>query len=264
VPKVRVNGVELYYEVHGNGEPLLLLAGFACDHTPWSLAAPALAAHHRVILLDSRGTGHSEAGDGPTGLRQMADDAVGLLDHLGLARVDVAGHSMGGQIAQELALSYPGRVRGLALVATWARLDARVRSLTELCGELAGKLDPATYQRVILPWVFSRAFFETPGAIEQVIALWLTPPSPPSPEVLYRQSRAALAADTSSRAGAIRCPTLVLVGAEDILTPPRLSEELARLIPDARLKMVPGASHNFIVEMPAAATAILLDFLSSQ
>jgi 3-oxoadipate enol-lactonase len=264
VPKVRVNGIELYYEVHGDGEPLLLLAGFACDHTAWSLAVPALAAHHRVILLDNRGTGHSEAGDGPTGLREMADDAVGLLDHLGLQSVHVAGHSMGGQIAQEMALTYPGRVRRLALFATWARLDARVRSLTELCGELAGKLDPATYQRVILPWVFSRTFFEKPGAIEQIIALWLTPPSPPTPEVLRRQSRAALAADTSARAGAIRCPTLVLVGDEDILTPPRLSEELARLIPDAQLKMVAGGSHNFIVEMPAAATAILLEFLASQ
>jgi pimeloyl-ACP methyl ester carboxylesterase len=262
VPKAHVNGIDLFYEAEGEGEPVLLLAGFGCDHTAWSLATPPLAAHHRVIRLDNRGSGRSDAPDSPTSIRQMADDVTALLDHLGLDRVHVAGHSMGGQVAQELALAHPGRVRSLTLLSTWARPDRRLRSLTESWGELPRTLDPRSYIRVILPWVFTEAFFETTGAVEGVVALWVTPPFPPAPHALYHQSRAVMGSDTSGRAGDIRCPTLVLVGRQDILTPVRFSEELVRLIPGSRLAVLDRGGHNCLIEAPEAVAGAMLDFLN--
>src|SRR5947209_4904814 len=137
MPKARVNGIDLFYDVRGAGAPLLLLAGFSCDHTHWSPVAARLAAEYRVIRLDNRGVGRSSAPDGPYTTRQMADDAAGLLDHLGLAPVHLAGHSMGGQIAQELALARPGLVRSLMLLASYLRPTGRLRLLLESWGDLA-------------------------------------------------------------------------------------------------------------------------------
>jgi 3-oxoadipate enol-lactonase len=264
VPNAHVNGIDLFYEAEGEGEPVLLLPGFGCDRAAWSFAAPPLAARHRVIRPDNRGTGHSGAPDIPTSIRQMADDMAGLLDHLALGRVHVAGHSMGGQVAQELALAHPGRVLSLTLLSTWARPDQRLRSLTALWGELPRTLDPRSYIRVILPWVFTEAFFEAAGAVEQAIALWVTPPSPPAPHALYHQSRAVLGSDTSGRAGGIRCPTLVLVGGQDILTPARFSEELTRLIPGSRLAVLDRGGHNCLIEAPEPVAGAMLDFLKER
>ena len=264
MPKAHVNGIDLFYEAEGEGEPILLLPGFGCDHTAWSFAAPLLAARHRVIRPDNRGTGHSDAPDSPSSMRQMGYDAAALLDHLGLQQVHVAGHSMGGQVAQELALAHPGRVLSLTLLSTWARPDQRLRALTELWGELPRTLDPQSYIRVLLPWVFTEAFFEAPGAVEGAVAFWVTPPSPPAAHALYHQSRAVLASDTSGRAGGIRCATLVLVGRHDILTPVRFSEELARLIPDARLAVLDGCGHNCFIETPDTVAGAMLDFLKER
>src|SRR5262249_51251302 len=111
MPKVQVNGSDLYYESRGTGDPLLLIAGFACDHTIWSLVVPILASRHRVVVFDNRGTGQTSSPDRDFSIRQLAEDAAGLLDAIGLTSAHVAGHSMGGMIAQELALAHPEKVR---------------------------------------------------------------------------------------------------------------------------------------------------------
>src|SRR6516225_3192747 len=113
MPVVHLNGINLFYKVEGSGEPVLLLAGFACDHTHWALVKQALVRNYLVIRLDNRGAGKSDAPDQPYSIRQMADDTVALLDYLGVKQTHVAGHSMGGRIAQELVLTYPKRARSL-------------------------------------------------------------------------------------------------------------------------------------------------------
>lgn len=261
MPTVHVSGLDLFYEAEGAGEPLLLLSGFGSDDTAWSFVAPTLAARYHIVRPDNRGTGRSSAPDRPTSMRQLADDAVALLDHLGLERIHVAGHSMGGQIAQEVALAHPDRVVSMVLLGTWARQDPWLRGLTELWGELPAKLDPPAYIRTILPWVFTERFFETPGAVETAIKLWVTPPFPPAPHALYHQSRAVMAGDTAGRVEAVRCPTLVLVSRQDILTPPRFSEDLARRIPGSRLVVLEGGGHNNLIETPQAVAQAMLDFL---
>src|SRR5512137_672538 len=121
MPTVRVRDINMYYEVHGNGDPLLLIAGWGSDLSCWQLQIPEFSAKYRVIAFDNRGTGRTDdAPDKPYSFRTMADDAVGLLDALGIGKAHILGVSMGGCIAQEIAIEFPERTRRLILAATTA------------------------------------------------------------------------------------------------------------------------------------------------
>jgi 3-oxoadipate enol-lactonase len=262
MPTASVNGTEIYYESHGSGEPLLLIAGFACDHTVWSLVIPALAAHYRVVAFDNLGLGQSPGPDVRADIRLMADDAAGLIDVLGLGPVHVAGHSMGGMVAQELALAHPELVRSLLLLSTCARSDARGKMIIESWGQLPGVIDAATFSRIIVPWIHTRAFFETPGAVEQLINQFLSYPFPPSPQALRGQSQAISSFDISNRLHELRCPTLVLTGQEDLLFPLEFSEQLVQGIRGARRAVLEGTGHGLLIESPEKVAKAMLDFLS--
>src|SRR5215211_420992 len=121
MPLASVNGLDLYYEETGSGPPLLLIAGLSGNTLGWAMLQPTLAERFRVIAFDNRGAGRSSAPPGPYTTRRMADDAAALLDRLGVARAHVLGFSMGGMVAQELALHHPARVGRLVLYGTLAR-----------------------------------------------------------------------------------------------------------------------------------------------
>jgi 3-oxoadipate enol-lactonase len=262
MPTASVNESVIYYEVHGAGEPLLLIAGFACDHTIWSLVIPKLAARYRVVAFDNRGLGQSPGPDVRPSIRLMAEDAAGLIDALGIGPVHVAGHSMGGMIAQELALTCPDRVRSLLLLSTCAKTDARAKMINQSWGQLASRLDAETLSQIILPWIHTRAFFETPGAVEQLIEHFLSYPYPPSPQALHGQSMAICGFDVWNRLGEIDCPTLVLTGREDLLFPPEVTEQLAKGIRGAEPVVIDGTGHGLLVESPDTVANAMLDFLS--
>jgi pimeloyl-ACP methyl ester carboxylesterase len=262
MPKIRANGIDLHYESRGTGEPLLLIAGFACDHLIWSQVDHSLASKYRVITFDNRGVGQSSAPDSPCSIRQMAEDAAALLDGIGTSPVHVAGHSMGGQIAMELALSHPEMVRSLLLLSSSARCDERGKSLIATLGELPRLVDPRTSARLIMPWLYTNAFFSQPGAADLLVQWFLECPFPPTPQGTYHQSRAISAYDASGRLGAIRCPTLVLVGDEDILLPPAFSEQLAQGIASAELVVLKGTGHGLLIESPKEVARAMLDFLA--
>jgi len=262
MPKLHANGIEIFYEEKGTGEPLLLIAGFACDHTNWSQMIPLLASQYRVIVFDNRGVGQTSAPNTPYSIRQMAEDAAGLLDAIGLSCVHVAGHSMGGQIAQELALAHPGRVRTLMLLASCAKLDERGKAVIESWGDLPRLVDAATGLRLSFPWIYTSHFYATPGTIERVIEEVFSNPFPPSPLGIYQQSRAITSCDTSTRLGGIDCPTLVVVGNEDILSRVSFSEQLVQGIRGAELVVLEKCGHGLPTESPEATAAVLLGFLS--
>ena len=259
---MQANGIEIFYEERGTGEPLLLIAGFACDHTYWSKVIPLLASQYRVIVFDNRGVGRTSAPNTPYSIRQMAGDAAGLLDAIGLSRVHVAGHSMGGQIAQELALAHPERVQTLTLLASCAKVDERGKAIIEAWGELPRLVDAVTSLRLSFPWIYTSDFYAKPGAIELLIEEVLANPFPPSPLGIYHQSRAIMSCDISPRLDGIRCPTLAVVGKEDILLPVAMSEQLVRGIRGAELVVLDNPGHGLLIESPETAAAAMLDFLS--
>src|ERR1700687_458560 len=134
MPTIRANGIQLFYEACGSGELLLLIPGFACDHSIWSQVVPSLASQYRVVSFDNRGVGQSSAPDIRYSIREMADDAAALLEQIGARQAHVAGHSMGGLIAQELALAHPSKVRSLLLLSSCAKSDERGKALIETFG----------------------------------------------------------------------------------------------------------------------------------
>jgi pimeloyl-ACP methyl ester carboxylesterase len=263
MPKLQINDVELFYEIKGTGEPLLLIAGFMCDHAYWSLLMPALTKQYQVIRLDNRGIGRSSAINSPCTIPQMAQDVASLLDKLGIDKVHLVGHSMGGQIAQELVLAYPEKVKSLILIATWAKGDYRLNNLIETWGDLPEKIDLKLYEKVVLPWIFTDEFYSTPGLIEQLIEWAIHYPFPPSAQTLYYHSRAILNCDTTDRLKNIHCPTLVVVGQKDILTPIKFSQQLAQAIPNAELVILENGGHGCLIENPDNIAVIFQQFLAN-
>lgn len=272
----RVGPIDLYYEEHGGGDPLLLIMGFAADSMAWLLQTPEFARHYRTIVFDNRGVGRSSKPAGPYTIAEMADDTVGLLDILGVARAHVVGVSMGGMIAQELALRHPARVHGLVLACTYPEPDAEIQaqSLTltqEIGGAIgvngqlemgSGALDPMMFFQSILPRVFNPEFIQNQlprlmelfsGALQWGFDM----------QAIMAQAAATMSHRTTDRLQQIAAPTLVITGDADRLIPPRNSEILARSIPGAKLVKVPGGSHAFNFETPEIFNREVLAFLAS-
>jgi 3-oxoadipate enol-lactonase len=264
MPTVRANGIDIYFEIKGTGDPLLLIAGFGCDHAIWGLIVATLAEHFRVYVFDNRGMGGSTGAETVASIQQMAADTAALMDALDLKSAHVTGHSMGGMIAQELAISRPKQVQSLILLSSCARLDNRGKAIIESWGDLPKWLDAEKASRLILPWIYTANFYANPRTIENVIALILANPAPPTAETLYGQSRAIASFDSIHRLPAISCPTLLLAGKQDILTPPAAIDQVARGIPHAELLLIEETGHGLLVETPEPVSAGMLSFLLRQ
>jgi 3-oxoadipate enol-lactonase len=262
--KVRVGDITMHYVEAGGGEPLLLIMGYGGDHLAWGLQIPAFTEQYRVIAFDNRGAGQSDAPDHPYTIRMMAEDARGLLDALGIDRAHVIGVSMGGMIAQELALNHPGRLHSLHLGCSLARPDAYLQALLVSWREIRTRFDRETSLRMLSLWLFAaETYDERPEFVEAILQSALAHPHPQSLTGFLRQGEAVAGHDTIARLVDLRCPTLVSVAEGDILVPPRFSRQLASLIPGAVLRIVPGAGHVYFWEQAEAFNALCLEFLAT-
>ena len=260
-----LNGTTLAYEVAGEGSPVLLIMGLAARAQAWDLQFHAIRERHRVARFDNRGVGASAPLDsGRTSMEQMARDALALMDHLGWESAHVAGVSMGGMISQELALLARERLRSLSLIATHPG-GGVLRSIpsAEGLGHFAAlHLGPRRRRSEHLArLLFPAPYIEAAGErqiIQRVAANFGEQPAPR--RTLLAQLGAVLAHDTRSRLGALEgLPTLVIKPEEDLLVPPRASDELERLIPGARLVSVPGAGHGLMGQEPERINRLLLE-----
>ncbi len=264
MPKLRVGDIAMYYEEAGAGDPLVLIMGFGGDHLAWAFQVPAFVeAGYRVLTFDNRGVGQTDSPDHPYTTAMMAADTARLLDALGIEQAHVLGASMGGMIAQELALGFPARVRSLQLHCTYARPDRYMTSLVTSWRSVRMALDPEASMRAFALWLFAPATYdERPEFVEAVIQGALANPYPQSLTGFVRQGEAVATHDTLDRLASIRCPVLVAVAEDDVLVPSRFSRAIAARIPDAELATVPGAGHVYFWERPEAFNRLCLDFLA--
>jgi 3-oxoadipate enol-lactonase len=241
---------------------LVLIMGWGGDHTAWAFQMPAFAAEFDVIALDNRGAGQSDAPDMRYTIGGMADDVVGLMDELGVRSAHICGASMGGMIAQELALRYPERVLTLQLHCTTSGVDGYGRLVIDNFLRVKARGDREEFAHFSLPWLLSRkTFAERPDFVETWIQRALEYPFPTSLTGLSRQGEAIRVHDTRDRLASLQVPTLITMGTEDILVPPSASEDLHALISGSELSRVPDAGHMHFLEQADAFNEICLDFL---
>jgi pimeloyl-ACP methyl ester carboxylesterase len=262
VPKANVNDIQLYYEVHGRGEPLVLIMGLGASTLGWDMQTPTFSREFQVVAFDNRGSGRSDKPAGHYSVRLFAEDTAGLMDALGMASAHVYGVSMGGFIAQELALSYPQRVRTLVLGATSCGGRQAAVALPEHLSLMISlnSLSAEEAAEKGLPLMYSDEFIarKRQELIERALAeAELRPP----PDAYGRQVQAATRHDTCDRLPQICCPTLVISGSEDKIVPAENSRILADQIPSAELVVLPKAGHGYLVECAEESNAIVLDFL---
>ena len=262
MPTATVNGVELYYEEHGAGEPLVLVPGFGTGAWIWYRQVPAFAESFRTVVFDPRGVARSGGRDEPYAMRQFADDVAALLDALGVGGAHVLGASFGGFVAQEFALAHPERTRALVLCCTSYGGAGHVPPSAETLAAIASTKGLNTEERVRenLLLAFSPRFAAGhPAEVERVIALRA---GNHVPEYAYlRQLQAAVAFDASGRVPDIKAPTLVLTGDADAIVPHQNSLNLAATIPGATLRVIPGGSHAFFIEQPEEFNRAVVEFI---
>jgi 3-oxoadipate enol-lactonase len=256
--------VSLYAEQHGTGGPLLLVTGLGYAIWCWEPQLPAFAAERAVVAVDNRGTGRSPKPPGPYSIEEMADDLAAVLDRLGIERTAVLGHSLGGYLAQELALRHPERVDALVLVGTAPGGPANVPVPRATLGEwlASAQLPPAEFARATMPSSFAAGWTDAhPAAYEHFLAIRLEHPTPP--EAWRAQFDAARAwTAVAHPLERIDVPALVVHGDGDRVVPVENGRELARRIPGAELHELPGRGHVPNLEEPAQFNELVLDFLA--
>lgn len=262
MPEANVGEINLYYEVHGKGRPLVMIRGLGSNADHWYSQLPALAGRYQVVVFDNRGMARSGDTGEPFTVRQMAGDTLGLLDALGLDRPIVFGLSMGGMIAQELAINYPERLSALVLACTHPGGPHQVlptEEVEELFKDMVFLATPEA-KRAAAPTLFDpQNLAERPQVAAEYAEISLRHPA--GADILTRQWNAVLGHDTYDRLPQIKAPTMVLTGAADMLIPPGNSEILAQRIPGAKLVVVPGGGHQILVEQPEACNQAVLAFL---
>lgn len=263
--KTKVKDIEIAYSIDGSGEALVLIGGFTMVKESWELQVVELARQFRVITFDNRGVGESTVPSEPFTIADMAADTVDLMDALGIESAHIFGVSMGGLIAQVLALDYPDRVKKVALGCTTHGGRHAVQPEQAVMAVLAQAADPnLSAEEVVrnkVPFILSERFIrEKPERVEEFVRLALQ--YSPTPEGAAGQMGALSVFNVKRRLGEIRCPVLVITGSEDRMMPPDNSKLLAGGIPGAEFHMVEGAGHSFFFEKPGEVNKVLIDFFS--
>ena len=266
MPTVQANDIDIYYEECGSGEPLLLIMGWGGNATTWKPQIPGLAEQYRLIVFDNRGVGRTSAPEGPYTIDEMVADTAGLMDALDLPWAHVFGISMGGMIAQELALQHPERVGTLTLGCT-SPGSSRAAGVEQLRSDLAAFREVSDSGSPDLEWLAEllkhlwtvEALAKADSYLQDFVFSLIR--FPPKRHGLRGQADAVSGHNAYRRLHQIRHPTLVITGAEDTLIDPRNSTILAKRIPGAELRLFAGLKHAFHLERPDLVNSVIIDFI---
>jgi 3-oxoadipate enol-lactonase len=256
-----VNGQRLYYEVHGDGEPLLCVAGLTCDTLVWIPQVQAFAAAHRTVIFDNRDAGQSSMAEGDYEIADMARDALALADELELDTFHLLGVSMGGAIAQEMAIQAPQRVRTFTIAVSFGAGGAYSRRVAEVWGARVEQISREQHIDELMLMNHSEAFYDHPEMVEFIRTAMLNNPYPQPPDAFKRQLGACARHDARPGLATLTMPAHVIGGEYDILVPVWKSKEIASLIPGSTLTVLPGAPHGLSVERAEEFNSAVLGFI---
>jgi pimeloyl-ACP methyl ester carboxylesterase len=265
MPVVTANGIETFYESAGTGPALLLICGNGLDHRSFAEQVSAFSPHFRCISYDLRGVGQSMVPEPGYTIKDMALDARGLLDALGIGRAHIAGYSLGGAIAQEIVLGAPERVISLSLYSTFSHVEPYLRLRYDLLVRVLEECGPEIWAMFTAFSAFGESYINAHAAdVEEEIGRRIERAkafTARDRNGLLGHYKAILSHDALARLAGIRCPTWIAVGSSDPVTPVSYSETISRKIAGSVLRIFPGAPHrllNFTADFNAAALEFLL------
>ncbi|MEM1512884.1 MAG: alpha/beta fold hydrolase [Candidatus Jordarchaeales archaeon] len=264
MPYAKVRGLNMYYEVHGEGFPLVMIMGLGANVYWWDpFIIDEFSKHFKVVVFDNRGAGRTDKPGVEYTMGMFADDTVGLMDYLGISKAHVLGVSMGGMIAQEVALNYPDRVEKLVLCVTAPGGQVTVPPKPEAMALLTMDRSKLTDEqiaretlKVLYPEEFIKAHPEVAEATVERISKFVIPA-----DAYMRQINAILKFNAYDRLGSINKPTLVVSGGKDILVPPENGRLIAEKIPNAKLVVFEGSGHGLITQERERFVKLVIDFL---
>ena len=262
MPYAKVGDLNLFYEVNGSGFPLVLIRGFGSNADHWAWQVSDFSKHYQTVVFDNRGIARSDKPKADYTMRTLAEDAMGVMDALGLKKAHILGLSMGGMIAQRLALDFPERVAGLVLACTHcggAHAVAASQEVSQAFAEyvMTGSLEAATKATQAL--FAAETLKNRPELVREYSEVSLRFPNDPA--MLLLQYQAIQGFDAWGELPLIKAPTLVLAGDQDVLIPPKNSGILAERIPGARLEIIKGGGHQFVIEQDRTFNRIVMEFL---
>lgn len=263
MPVADCNGQQLYYEVHGEGEPLLCVMGLSADTLAWTLQVPAWSQRYRTIVFDNRDVGRSSHAAADYEIPDMAADALALADALELDRFHLLGVSMGGAISQELALAAPERVLTLTLCVSFGGGGAWGRAQGLAWSKRVAGMSREDRIDELLLLCLSEATYANADQVAFLRQVMLANEHPQPVEAFVRQLRATSRHEARDRLGALAMPVHVIGAEHDLLLPVWKSHELAELIPGARLTVLEGAAHGVNLERAEDFNSAVLDFLAA-
>ena len=265
MPKAQSNGIELYYEIHGAGQPLVLISGLGYSLWQWHKMVPFLAEHFQVLTFDNRGVGQSDKPAGPYTAQMLAADTAGLLDALGIEKAIIAGHSMGGFVAQAMALDFPQKVAKLILCSTnfggphHVPVTAEaMKVLTDVTSDALTRFKNGLAVSTAPDWSE-----KNPEMIEEWVKWRVANPIDPAPYQAQMAIGFGLmpeAAAFENKLPRLNVPTLILFGAHDKVVPPENASLLAEKIAGSKVMIFPDAGHFFPIEIAEAASRTITDF----
>ncbi|MFB0562457.1 MAG: alpha/beta fold hydrolase [Candidatus Lokiarchaeia archaeon] len=267
MPKVKVGDINMYYEIHGEGFPLVMIMGLGGPSAAWEkYIIDKFSEKFKVIIFDNRGTGHSDVPEEYYTIEMLADDTAGLMTALNVSRAHVLGLSMGGMIAIEFALKYPDRLGKLILCCTSGGASRFVPPKSDIMQDLTGLMsgEPEEVMKTALRILYPEEFIaQNPDRIEEFFQEMRKSNISYSPEGTKRQLGGIMGFDAHDRLYTIKKPTLIIAGKKDVLVPYENSQILAEEIPGSKLVLFDDAGHGLYSQKREEFCQIVLDFLKS-
>ncbi len=263
MPIAKINNIHIYYEQHGSGDDLILIGGLSADHQVWKSSLRLLSKHFRVLIFDSRGAGQSDAPDMPYSIELMASDTIQLMQHLRIQKAHIVGHSMGGCIAQQIAISHPTFLNKLVLVGSRAKRSELASLLLNMKLKLQKEnISDELLAEYVMPFLFSESFLKNKLHVKGFIQWTLQNKHPQSLLGYEKQLHAVKDFNSSQQLSKIRAETLIIIGDADILVPEKAAQEMVNLMPNATLNIISDCAHMPHVEQAKIFAQSVLAFLT--